>query len=310
MLVPGGSPPGRHGPVDRRATLREVIRDDLRDRLLARIGLSVPPPADADGLRTVHRAFLTSVPYEDLAVQLGETAPLDPDGLVARVLRGGRGGYCFEANTVLLALLEALGFAVERRQGIVGPRESRAEAKATNHMALVVDAGGRRFLADAGLGEGPLDPLPLRAGRYAAGPLHWTLERDGDGWWFEQHAWGSVPGFWFADAPSGLAAFQPHHERLSTWPESSFVQTLVVQRPCREHIVTLRARTLSVDGPGVRRRDVLPDAAAFATTLRSVFGIDPGALGRERLGRLWARAVQQHDAHVARQLGATAAGAG
>jgi N-hydroxyarylamine O-acetyltransferase len=296
--------------VDRRATLRAVPRDDLRDRLLARIGLSAAPPADADGLRTVHRAYLASVPYEDLAVQLGESAPLDPEALAARVLRGGRGGYCFEANTVLLTLLEALGFAVQRRQAIVGPRASHAEGRQTNHMALVVHLDGRRFLADAGLGEGPLDPMPLRAGRYAAGPLHWALERAGDGWWFEQHEWGSTPGFWFADAPSDLAAFQPHHQRLSTSPESSFVQTLVVQRPTRDRIVTLRARTLAVDGPCVRRREVLPDAAALGATLHDAFGIDPAVLGPDRLDRLWARAVEQHDAHLAaRQLGTTGSGA-
>jgi N-hydroxyarylamine O-acetyltransferase len=294
-----------HPRIDRHATLRSV----LRDRLLARIGLSAPPPADADGLRAVHRAYVASVPYEDLAVQLGETAPLDPEGLAARVLHGGRGGYCFEANTVLFTLLETLGFAVERRQAIVGPRDSYGDGAPTNHMALIVDVPGERFLADAGLGEGFIDPLPLREGRHAAGPLHWTIERDGDGWWVGQHEWGSVPGFRFAGAASELDAFQPHHQRLATSWESSFVQTLVVQRPYGDRIVTLRARTLSVDGPGVRRREVLRDPGTLAATLRRVFGIDPDVLGPDRLDRLWARAAQQHDAHLARQLGATSAGA-
>jgi N-hydroxyarylamine O-acetyltransferase len=85
----------------------------------------------------------------------------------------------------------------------------------------------------------------------------------------------------------------------------------VAQRPARDRIVTLRARTLSVDGPGIRRRDVLPGAAALAGTLRDAFGIDPAVLGPDRLGRLWARAVRQHDQHLAaRQLGTTGSGAG
>ena len=54
---------------------------------------------------TVHRAYLGAIPYEDLAVQLGETGPLDPAALVPRLLREGRGGYCFELNTVLGWLL-------------------------------------------------------------------------------------------------------------------------------------------------------------------------------------------------------------
>src|SRR3712207_989636 len=69
--------------------------------LLARIGLERAPAADVDGLHAVHRAFLSRVPYEGIAVQLGETAPLDEAALIERVLTGGRGGYCFELNTVL-----------------------------------------------------------------------------------------------------------------------------------------------------------------------------------------------------------------
>ena len=77
------------------------------ERLLARIGLDRAPAADVDGLFRVHRAFLGRVPYEDLAVQLGETAPLDEAALTARLLQDGRGGYCFELNTVLAALLRS-----------------------------------------------------------------------------------------------------------------------------------------------------------------------------------------------------------
>jgi arylamine N-acetyltransferase len=57
-----------------------------RDRLLARVGLALQ--------------------------QLGESEPPDPGQLVERVLHRGRGGDCFEANTVLRTLLEALGFTV------------------------------------------------------------------------------------------------------------------------------------------------------------------------------------------------------
>jgi N-hydroxyarylamine O-acetyltransferase len=102
--------------------LPRMLDDATRERLLRRIGLAAPPPADAAGLRVVHRAFVSRVPDEDLAIQLGEAEPPHPGQLVERVLHGGRGGCCFEANTVLQTLLEALGFAVERREGIVGTR--------------------------------------------------------------------------------------------------------------------------------------------------------------------------------------------
>jgi N-hydroxyarylamine O-acetyltransferase len=279
-----------------------ALPDDLVRGLLRHIGIAEPPPPDAAGLRAVHGAFLSHVAYDALAVQLGECGPLEADTLAARVLAGGRGGYCFEINTVLYALLEALGFGIERRAAIIGERGARAAGAPTNHLALIVEAGGRRYLADAGWGEGPLDPLPLREGVHAGGPFAWSAEREPDGgWWIGQHHWGSTPGFWFADTPSPLEAFAPHHERLSTAPDSAFVKTLVVQRPFADRIVTLRSRTLVVDGPGLRERRVLPDAAAFAATLRDVFGIDPDVLGPERIARLWGQACAQHAAFVARR---------
>ena len=271
-----------------------------QDRLLRRIGLTEPPPADAAGLAVVQRAFVSRVPFEALAVQLGESAPLDPSALVERVLEGGRGGYCFEANTVFQLLLESLGFTVERREGIVGGREAYRAGTPTNHLALVVetpDAGP--FIVESGLGEGPLEPLPLAEGPVTVGPFTYRIERDGDGWWVGQHEFGSTPGFRFADAPATLADFAPHHERLSTSPESGFVQTLIVQQPFDDRIVTLRARTYFVDGPGGRERRVLDDADAFADVLREPFGIDPDVLGAERMGRLWAQAVAQHEVHRA-----------
>ena len=201
---------------------------------------------------------------------------------------------------MLQTLLEALGFAVERREGIVAPRAAFAAGEPTDHLALVVhtpDAGP--FIAEAGWGEGPLDPLPLRPGPVAAGAFTFVIERDGDGWWVGRREVVSSPGFRFADAPARLADFRTAHERLSTSADSSFVQTLVVQQPADDRVVTLRARTLFVDGPGLRERTVVDDEAAFAAILRDRFGIDPAALGPERVGRLWAKAVAQHAAHQA-----------
>src|SRR5829696_9301676 len=160
------------------------------DALLARIGLDRAPAPDADGLRTLHRAYLERVPYEDLAVQLGETGPLDEAALAQRVLQDGRGGYCFELNTLFAALLRGVGFTVTHHQAVVG-----GDGPA-NHMALVVDLDGERWLADAGLGEGFLEPLPLREGSYERGPFTYTLSREPGGtWWMGQHEWSTFSGF-------------------------------------------------------------------------------------------------------------------
>src|SRR5205823_4080002 len=132
-----------------------------------------------------------------------------------------------------------------------------------------------RYLCDAGWGEGPMEPVPLRIGAHDQGPFRWTTEREpsDDGWWITQHEWGSTPGFRFGDDAVPLATYAPHHLRLATTAESNFVKTLVVQQPADDHVTTLRARTLTRKGPGRDEHAVLDDEDAFATTLKGVFGI-------------------------------------
>lgn len=266
---------------------------DLTDRILARIGLPGRPPADLGGLRTVHRAFLAAVPYENIAIQLGEAGPLD-DLDSARRIAGGRGGYCFEMNATLALSLDGLGFAVERRRARVGERDGEGP---TNHLALIVDVDGESWLADAGLGEGPVDPLPLRPGTHPSGAFSWTLEPTPDGgWWVDHHRWGSLAGFQIAPDPSSAEEFAEHHLRLSTHPESKFVLTLVVQRTYEDRIVTLRARTLSERGPRVDDARVLADRDDLDATLRRRFGLE---LDGGRIDRLWERVAAQHERRLA-----------
>ena len=99
-----------------------------------------------------------------------------------------------------------------------------------------------------------------------------------------------------------LDIFAPEHLRLSTSPESGFVRTLTVQRPYDDKIVSLRAKTLREEGPGVgAEQTVLEDADSWAGALQERFGIDPDALGPERLERLWEKVDAQHRAYVGEQ---------
>jgi N-hydroxyarylamine O-acetyltransferase len=239
--------------------------------------------ADAD-LATVHRAYLEHVTYEDVAVQLGESGPLNETRLLAHVL-GGRGGYCFELNTVLALLLRELGHDVAYHEAVVGGEGP------TNHMALIVDG---EWICDGGLGEGFVEPLPFREGRTenAAG-LHWTVTREPAGtWWVAQHEWGSFSGFRIQPGMVAQSAFEPHHRRMSTDPASSFVQTFVVVKPADDRITALRARTLSAKGPAVDTKRVV-DRDGFEDALISVFAL---RLDAGRIERLWTLACAQHEA--------------
>ena len=88
------------------------------DAYLARIGERGRPDLDQ-----VHRAHVTSIPFENLDPRRGIPVSLEPDDLERKLVTNRRGGYCFEQNLLLKAALEALGADVEM---LPRPRSRRA----------------------------------------------------------------------------------------------------------------------------------------------------------------------------------------
>lgn len=93
---------------------------------------------------------------------------------MAKLVQGRRGGYCFEHNTLLLHVLEALGFDVTvlsaRGRYQVPPQVRRPRT----HVLLRVELQGESYLVDGGFG-GCLRPRPSRS--RAAGLLFRLLAR-------------------------------------------------------------------------------------------------------------------------------------
>ncbi|MEI4902561.1 arylamine N-acetyltransferase, partial [Klebsiella pneumoniae] len=53
-----------------------------------------------------------SIPFENLDPLLRRPMRLDAASLEQKLVRGGRGGYCFEQNLLLRHALEGIGFTV------------------------------------------------------------------------------------------------------------------------------------------------------------------------------------------------------
>ena len=110
------------------------------------------------GLIEAHTAH---IPFENLDVLLGRAVRLDLDGLQAKIVDAGRGGYCFEHATLFAAVLEALGFQLTRHAARVVLFGPLANAK-RDHMFLTVSVGGETYVVDPGFGPfAPRFPVPL-----------------------------------------------------------------------------------------------------------------------------------------------------
>ena len=80
----------------------------------ARIGLpgDFPISHTYEFLREVQYHHVTTVPYENLDILDGRPLSLRPEDLFDKIVTRHRGGYCFEVNGALSALLKELGFPV------------------------------------------------------------------------------------------------------------------------------------------------------------------------------------------------------
>lgn len=135
---------------------------EFLDAYLDRIGLRGRLDPTLTTLRAVVAAHVATIPFENIDVLLGRPPKLDLASLQAKMVRGGRGGYCFEQNKLLRAALQALGFAATGLLArVVRGFPADAERVAT-HMAVRVDLPEGPFLADVGFGNlTPTAPLAL-----------------------------------------------------------------------------------------------------------------------------------------------------
>jgi len=213
-------------------------------------------------LKAIHLAHATHIPFENLDVRLGKPIRLDVPSLEAKLVHGGRGGYCFEQNTLLAAVLEQLGFDVTRLAARVRLGAHRILPR--THMALEVDVHGHPWLADVGFGGGGLlEPLPLAERetrqfsweyRLTMEDSHWVLAERRHRQWLDFYA--------FTREPQLPIDFEVANYYVATHPESRFVQTLTVQLPLPTTRYSLNNRTLTTTRPtGETTRPVESDEA-------------------------------------------------
>lgn len=127
------------------------------DNYFTRIGLS-HPESTAAGLARLQQAQLEAIAFENIDPLLGILPNLELPAVVEKVLQQGRGGYCFELNGLLAAVLDELGFAYQPILARV--RMGRSEGGPRHHLAFIVEADGESWLVDAGFG-GPAARFPL-----------------------------------------------------------------------------------------------------------------------------------------------------
>ncbi len=200
------------------------------DSYLDRIGLAGREP----GLPELHRAHVTSIPFESLDPQRGIAVSLAEEDLAAKLVERRRGGYCFEQNLLLAGALQALGAEVELYLARVLLGADPAAPRPRSHLLLGVRWRGERWHADAGFGGGTLlEPLPWGPGEVhrQSGWRYRVTEREpeyvlqaagGDDRWEDMYA--------FLPHPVPKADVETANWWTATHPASRFVTGFLVSR--------------------------------------------------------------------------------
>ncbi|MET7283603.1 arylamine N-acetyltransferase [Kribbella sp. NPDC005582] len=244
---------------------------------LNRIGHPHVSPS-AESLRSLHRAHVLAIPFENIDVVLGTHPGITLEAIQNKLVGRQRGGYCYEHTLLFGAALERLGFAVDRRVARVQPHK----AGPRTHALLKVGVDDQEFLADVGFGAGQLYPTPLIDGVSVdqGGWDHqltrtkdvWTLaKRTADGW-EPQHASN--------DEPVRPIDYEVYHHYVSTHPHSPFTGRPVVMRVADgvvRRLVGSELTTEYADGRSTTRAvpaDDLPETLAGLDVVLSDEEID------------------------------------
>jgi N-hydroxyarylamine O-acetyltransferase len=242
---------------------------------LARTGYAGDIAPTRQALEALHLAHATQIPFENIDVLLGRPIALDLAGIQAKLVGQRRGGYCFEHNLLLAAVLREFGFGVTQLAARVRHRTTAVLPR--THMLLLVEAEGGRWLADVGFGgEGLLLPVPFGAGdevrQYA---WRYRVVKEADGQWVLQSlrdgSWSDL--YAFSLEPQQTVDYELANHYTATHPKSRFVQTLTVQLPHPENRMILRNRELAEDRGDIVTTHMLESDDEMRRILIETFGL-------------------------------------
>jgi N-hydroxyarylamine O-acetyltransferase len=254
--------------------------------ILHRINYDGPISATANVLRRVHRAWVMTVPFENLDIHLGRTIALDEPRFFDKIVLRRRGGWCFEMNGLFAVMLREIGFDVTLMSARVF-NEQGDPGREFVHLCLLVTLTDGRWLADVGFGDSFVEPLRFEPGveqqvddqiyRIATGRDCYVFQRR-SGVWQARYSFSLIA--------RQLSDFAGMCHDLQTNPESHFVKRAMCTRHTPTGRVTLAGNKMISTEHGARSETIVVDAAAYRTALDDHFGI---VLNEEEVARLWAR---------------------
>ncbi len=228
-------------------------------------------------LADIHRLHPAAVAFENMEPFTGGCVSLAPGDLQAKLVRGGRGGFCYEQNLLLAGVLRALGFAVKGLAARVLWNKPPDATPPRSHMLLAVPLEGETWMMDVGFG-GLTQTAPLRLvhGVEQETPHEpFRLLREGETWLVQALAAGEWRNLYRFDLAEQLPAdYEVSSFFLCRHPSSQFIASLMAARALPGRRLALMNNRYAIHTPdGGTERIELPGPEEVAAVLETDFGL-------------------------------------
>ena len=255
-------------------------RAELLTAYLDRLGVDPGPPTLGLAHELVAR-HVAAFAFASIGPRLGDPLPLDEASLYDRIVVRRRGGYCFEQNGLMFAVLEELGY----RPRIVLARVLREEGShpPLTHRVSVVDLPEGEYLVDVGFGaQGP--PLAVPLGNRDPGAGYLVEEGEPRELHLRTMSEGAPTSLYrFELSRYGPSDCELGHFYSHRHPDAFFVSTLVASRILPGEVRTLRHREYRVVRPEATTVQRLTSGSELREVLARAFDLDVTAEEAERL---------------------------
>jgi N-hydroxyarylamine O-acetyltransferase len=265
------------------------------DAYFERIAFRGTAAPGLETLQQLHMLHTQAIPFEGLSPFIGEEVRLDTGSLQEKLIRSGRGGYCFEHNVLFWRVLQAIGFRVTGLSGRVRLNFPDDVMTPLGHMLLLVTLPDGRYVADVGFGGLTMTaPLRLEPGVEQRTPHEPARLLESEGTYSVQVKlgadWKTLYLFQLRD--SFMADYEMFNWYFSAHPQSPFVSGVILARPEPGRRHALRNARYSVHlVNGTTETRYLSSVEEFRKTLQEAFKLPlpSSRIFEEKLSRLLSR---------------------
>ncbi|NQX67785.1 arylamine N-acetyltransferase [Paenibacillus alba] len=281
---------------------------------LNRLGVKDIELPTKDYLFELHKAHVEKIPWQTLDTFAGKPVGIDFKDSIQLMLTG-RSGYCFHLNGAFLTLLRSLGYRVTMHRAGVQPLGEEPRINSF-HLGLTVNLAADqededRWIIDAGLGDMPYEPIPLRHGSYEQSSFLYKLVESpvaSHGWRLEHDALGPYAGVDYApEVVDDIGLFKPQHAHYSLSPESPWRRIFLLRQRHATGSNELRGCVWVKRELQQVEKVELPTKSQWLEVLADVFGEHLVHYSSIERDELWHRIYEEHEDWMKRQDSLTAA---